>query len=99
MSDANHFFFLLAEGTTNGVPSKTCVTGNKKVATGNGTVAGIGRSKAEKIWFRALTVYMTSSTNFAGARAATISASTDLFGATSAETDAVKAAWTAVNRK
>jgi zinc metalloprotease ZmpA len=96
---ANHFFFLLAEGTTNGVPSKTCVTGNKKIATGNGTVAGIGRTKAEKIWYRALTVYMTSSTNFAGARAATISASTDLFGATSAETNAVKTAWTAVNRR
>ena len=96
---ANHFFFLLAEGTTAGSPSKTCVAGNKKVATGNGTVVGIGRAKAEQIWFRALTVYMTSNTNFAGARAATISASTDLYGATSAETNAVKAAWTAVNRK
>jgi len=93
---ANHFFFLLAEGTTAGVPSKTCVSGNKKTATGTGTLTGIGRDKAAKIWYRALTVYMTSTTNFAGARAATISAATDLYGAT--EIAAVKAAWTAVNR-
>ncbi|MFZ2989260.1 M4 family metallopeptidase [Ideonella sp.] len=96
---ANHFFFLLAEGTTAGVPSKTCVTGNKKTATGTGTLTGIGRSKAGAIWYRALTVYMTSNTNFAGARAATISAATDLYGASSVETTAVKNAWTAVGRK
>jgi Zn-dependent metalloprotease len=94
---ANHFYFLLAEGTTAGVPSKTCVSGNTRVATGTGTLAGIGRAKAEKIWYRALTVYMTSSTNYAGARTATTSAATDLYGATSPEVAAVKAAWTAVN--
>ena len=93
---ANHFYFLLAEGTTNGSPSPTCVAGNTRVATGTGTVAGIGRAKAEKIWYRALTVYMTSATNYAAARVATVSAATDLYGATSAETNAVKAAWTAV---
>ena len=59
---ANHFFYLLAQGTTNGSPSKTCVAGNTRVATGNGSVTPIGRAKAEKIWYRALTVYMTSST-------------------------------------
>ena len=95
---ANHFYFLLAEGTTAGVPSKTCVSGNKKTATGTGTLTGIGRTKAAKIWYRALTVYMTSSTTYAGARTATISAATDLYGSTSAEVAAVKAAWTAVNR-
>jgi zinc metalloprotease ZmpA len=95
---ANHFFYLLAEGTTAGSPSKTCATGDTRVATGTGTLAGIGRAKAEKIWYRALTVYMTSSTNYAGARAATISAATDLHGAASAEVAAVAAAWTAVGR-
>ncbi|MDQ3373685.1 MAG: M4 family metallopeptidase, partial [Acidobacteriota bacterium] len=34
------------------------------------TVTAIGTSAAEKIWYRALTVYMTSSTNFSGARTA-----------------------------
>jgi len=95
---ANHFYFLLAEGTTNGSPSKTCVAGNTRVATGNGTVVGVGRAKAEKIWYRALTVYMTSSTNYAAARTATVRAATDLYGAGSAEVTAVGNAWTAVNR-
>jgi Zn-dependent metalloprotease len=95
---ANHFYYLLAEGTSAGSPSKTCVAGNTRVATGNGTVTGIGRAKAEKIWYRALTVYMTSSTNYAGARAASITAANDLYGAGSAESSAVAAAWTAVGR-
>lgn len=95
---ANHFFYLLAEGTTNGVPSKTCVAGNTRVATGNGTVAGIGRAKAEKIWYRALSVYMTANESFAQARLDTVKAAQDLYGVGSAEANAVAAAWTAVNR-
>ncbi len=95
---ANHFYFLLAEGTTNGSPSKTCLAGNTKVATGLGSVAGIGRAKAEKIWYRALAVYMVPNTNYAAARTATINAANDLYGAGSAESMAVAAAWTAVNR-
>jgi Zn-dependent metalloprotease len=95
---ANHFFYLLAEGTTAGNPSPTCAAGNTRVATGTGTVAGITRAKAEKIWYRALTVYMTSATNYAGARAATLKAAADLYGAGSVEVNAVAAAWTAVGR-
>jgi zinc metalloprotease ZmpA len=95
---ANHFFYLLAEGTANGSPSKTCVAGNTRTATGNGSLTGIGRAKAEKIWYRALTVYMTASTNYAAARTATINAANDLYGASSAERNAVAAAWTAVGR-
>ncbi len=95
---ANHFFYLLAEGTNAGSPSKTCKAGDTRVATGTATLAGIGRAKAEKIWYRALTVYMTSSTNYAGARSATLNAAGDLYGAGSAEQSAVAAAWTAVGR-
>jgi Zn-dependent metalloprotease len=95
---ANHFYYLLAEGTTSGSPSKTCVAGNTRVATGNGTVTGIGRTKAEKIWYRALSVYMIPSETFAQARADTIKAANDLYGVGSAESNAVAAAWTAVNR-
>jgi Zn-dependent metalloprotease len=95
---ANHFYFLLAQGTTAGSPSPTCVAGNTRVATGTGTLAGIGRAKAEKIWYRALTVYMTSGTTYAQARTATLSAAADLYGAGSPEVNAVAAAWTAVNR-
>jgi Zn-dependent metalloprotease len=93
---ANHFFYLLSQGTTAGSPSKTCLSSNTRVATGTGTLTGITRAKAEKIWYRALTVYMTSSTNYAAARVATVNAATDLYGASSTETNAVKAAWSAV---
>ncbi|MFC4784511.1 M4 family metallopeptidase [Nocardioides sp. MAHUQ-72] len=90
---ANHYFYLLSEGsgakTINGIAynSPTC----------NGVaVTGIGRDAAAKIWYRALTVYMTSSTNYAGARVANVNAATDLYGAGSTQVAAVKAAWTAV---
>nr|BFD84993.1 M4 family metallopeptidase [Streptomyces sp. Xyl84] len=90
---ANHFAYLLAEGsgakTVNGVAynSPTC---------NNSTVTGIGHDKLGKIWYRALTVYMTSSTNYAAARTATLNAAKDLYGAGSAEYNAVAAAWSAV---
>jgi len=94
---ANHFFFLLAEGTNSSFgASPTCAAGNTRVATGSGSLTGIGRDAAAKIWYRALTVKMTSNTNYAGARAATISAANDLYGAGSAQSAAVAAAWTAV---
>jgi hypothetical protein len=49
---------------------------------------------AAKIWYRALTVYMTSSTTFAAARTATAQAATDLYGATAAAS--VHLGWDAV---
>ena len=39
---------------------------------------------------------MTSNTNYAGARTATLNAANDLYGAGSAEATAVAATWTAV---
>lgn len=96
---ANHFYYLLAEGAVVpagfGVGSWANLTPASLVCNGNTAITGIGRAKAEKIWYRALTVYMTSSTNYAGARAATIQAATDLYTAT--EAAAVATAWSAVN--
>lgn len=90
----NHFFYLLAEGsgakTIGGVAhgSTTC----------NGTsITGIGRAAAAAIWYRALTVYMTSSTNYAGARTATLDAAKDLYGQGSTQYATVAAAWSAVS--
>ncbi|GLX79442.1 hemagglutinin [Thalassotalea insulae] len=57
-------------------------------------VPSIGLAKAEQIFYRALTTYMSSSTDFAGARSATAQAATDLYGAT--EATAVETAWCAV---
>ncbi|TXS09610.1 MULTISPECIES: M4 family metallopeptidase [unclassified Streptomyces] len=93
---ANHFFYLLAEGS--GAKTIGGVDYDSPTSDGS-TVTGIGRQKAYQIWYKALSVYMTSSTDYAGARDATEKAATDLFGADSAELAAVDAAWTGVNVK
>ncbi|MFG2883264.1 M4 family metallopeptidase [Streptomyces sp. NPDC048297] len=91
---ANHFAYLLAEGS--GAKTINGVSYDSPTYDGQ-AVTGIGRDKVGKIWYRALTVYMTSSTNYAGARTATLNAAKDLYGAGSAEYDAVASAWSAVN--
>ena len=92
---ANHFFYLLAEGAA--VPAGFNLTPAQLVCNGNTAIAGVGRDAAAKIWYRALTVYMTSNTNYAAARVATLSAAKDLFGQASAQYSAVAAAWSAVS--
>ena len=79
----NHMFYLLAEGGT----SK---------CNGN-AVTGIGRDKAARIWYKAITDHMTSSTNYAGARVAALAAASALYGAGSPEVAAVAAAYSAIN--
>ncbi|MEU8684597.1 M4 family metallopeptidase [Streptomyces sp. NPDC048611] len=90
---ANHFFYLLSEGSgakeIGGVKYDSPTADDKKVE-------GIGRDKAEKIWFKALTEYMTSNTDYKAAREATVKAATDLYKADSAEVKGVEAAWTGV---
>jgi Zn-dependent metalloprotease len=78
---ANNFFYLLANGGTN--------------RTSGIAVSGIGISKAERIWYVALTGYMTSTCTFAQARTATVNAATQLYGSTSVDVQRVKDAWTA----
>ena len=90
----NHFFYLLAMGS--GQKSLNGVSYNSPTCNGS-TVTGIGNTAAAAIWYRALTVYMTSSTNYAGARTATLNAAKDLYGAGSTNYNAVAAAWSAVN--
>ncbi|MFF3890436.1 M4 family metallopeptidase [Streptomyces sp. NPDC001914] len=91
---ANHFFYLLSEGS--GAKTINGVSYNSPTYSGS-TVTGIGRAKALQIWYKALTTYMTSSTNYKGARTATLSAASALYGSSSTEYAAVAAAWTAVN--
>lgn len=79
---ANHAFYLASVGGTHHLSGVT--------------VTGIGTADAARIWYRALTVYMTSSTNFAGARTATINAANDLFGSTSAQATTIATTWCAV---
>jgi Zn-dependent metalloprotease len=81
----NHFFYLLAEGSSGGPKaSPTC---------GAPAVTGIGREKAARLYFRALTTYFVSTTNYAKAREGTLSAAADLYGKCGTEHKAVNAAW------
>ncbi|GAB2843029.1 M4 family metallopeptidase [Streptomyces deserti] len=91
---ANHFAYLLAEGS--GTKTLNGVTYHSPTCDGS-TVTGIGRAALGRIWYRALTVYMTSSTTYAAARTATLNAAKDLYGAGSTQYRAVAAAWSAVN--
>ncbi|MFI1921616.1 M4 family metallopeptidase [Streptomyces sp. NPDC020377] len=91
---ANHFFYLLAEGsgrtTVHGIAYDSPTYDGKPVAA-------LGLANATNVWYRALTRYMTSTTDYAGARTATLQAAADLFGTTSDAYEAVGNAWAAVN--
>jgi Zn-dependent metalloprotease len=93
---ANHFFFLLAHGSqVDGLSDNIA----SPMTNGVTSITGIGNDKAGRIWYRALTAYMTSRTTYAGARTATLNAARDLYGATSVEYSTVNTAWLAVNVK
>lgn len=93
---ANHFFYLLSEGS--GAKDINGVHYDSPTVDGS-TVTGIGRDKAVQIWYKALTAYFTSTTDYHGAREGTLKAAADLYGANSAEAKAVDAAWAGVNVK
>ncbi|WP_373306815.1 M4 family metallopeptidase [Streptomyces spinoverrucosus] len=90
---ANHFFYLLSEGS--GAKVINGVSYNSPTADGL-PVTGIGRAKAEQIWFKALTTKFTSTTNYAAARTGTLAVAGELYGTTSAEYKAVQDAWAGV---
>ncbi len=77
----NYAFYLLAKGGTH----------HK-----GGSMTGIGATKAERIWYKALTSYMTSNTNFKGARTATLNAAASIYGSGSTEYSRVASSWSLV---
>jgi Zn-dependent metalloprotease len=82
---ASHAFYLAIEGGTN--------------RSSGQTVPGVGaanREQIEKVFFRALTTMMPSSSTFALTRATTIQAARDLYGSGGAVERAVTQAWDAV---
>jgi Zn-dependent metalloprotease len=81
----NHWFYILSVGKSgiNGIGNAYNVT-------------GISISKAEKIAYRAETVYMTANTTFANARTYAIQAAIDLYGDCSPEVISTTNAWYAV---
>ncbi|XUL93271.1 M4 family metallopeptidase [Streptomyces galilaeus] len=91
---SSHAYYLLAEGSGR----KTIGGFAYDSPTYDGsTVTGIGRAKATAIFYRALTRYMVSTTDFHDARLATLKAAADLYGANSTEYQTVDKAWAAVN--
>lgn len=82
---SNYWYYLLTIGG-----SGTNDLGNSFSVTGQGW------TKSSKIAFRGLTVYFTSSTNFANARSLTEQAAVDLYGNCSPELTATSNAWYAV---
>jgi Zn-dependent metalloprotease len=85
----NRCFYFLSQGaTTGGDTSSTYLPGG---------MPGIGNQKAAKIWYRALTTYMTPSTDYAAARIAMITAARDLYPLSGPEEVAVWNAFAAIN--
>jgi Zn-dependent metalloprotease len=82
---SNHAFYLAVEGGTN--------------RTSNLAVQGVGaanREQIEKVFYRAFTALLPANATFSLARATTIQAARDLYGAGSNPERAVTQAWTAV---
>jgi Zn-dependent metalloprotease len=82
---ASHAFYLAIEGGTNRT-SRLAVQG----------VGASNRDQIEKVFYRGFTQLLPSNATFSTARAATIQAARDLYGAGSAPERAVTQAWTAV---
>lgn len=81
---ANLAYYLLSQG------------GTHPRGRSNTQVTGIGITEAAAIFYRANAVYLTSSSNFAAARTATLNAAADLYGTSSNEYTQVGNAWAAV---
>ncbi len=88
----NHWFYLLAEGSSpgGGKPSSPICSG------GPASVTGIGIQKAGKIFMGALG-RKTSTWRYANVRSASLAAVVELYGAASTECATTKAAWNAVS--
>ncbi|MBP1772755.1 MAG: hypothetical protein H6P99_1918 [Holophagaceae bacterium] len=88
----NRCFYFLSQGASN------VSTSNFYSSYLPGGMTGIGNDKAAHIVYKALTAYMTSSTNYAGAKTACLNAAVALgYPAGSAEYTAVVNAFKAIN--
>jgi vibriolysin len=85
---ANLAFYMMVMGGTH-PRAKTSINVTALSATTSTSL-----DMAQRLWYRALTTYWTSTTGFSGARTGTVQAATDLYGAAAAAS--VTAAWDAV---
>ncbi|MEH7440247.1 M4 family metallopeptidase [Neobacillus drentensis] len=72
--------------TNSGIPNKAAYL----------TISSLGTSVAEKIYYRALTVYLAPQSDFSDARASLLAAAADLYGTGSTQYNAVASAWSQV---
>ncbi|MFE9955522.1 M4 family metallopeptidase [Micromonospora sp. NPDC005299] len=86
----NHWFYLLANGSspTNGQPASSTCNGS--------SVTGLGIQKAMKIMYNAM-LLKTSSSSYLKYRVWTLQAAKNLYPTSCTEFNAVKAAWTAIS--
>jgi len=89
----NHWFYLASEGS--GAKVINGVSYNSPTCNAS-TVTGIGRAAAEKIWYRTLSTYLTSNSNYAAARTGAIKSAKDLYGAASTQCAGIEASFSAI---
>ena len=87
----NRFFYFLSQGASGDASSQAYSSYLP------GGMAGIGNDKAARIWYTAMTEFLTPVAKYADARTAGIGAATELYGDGSAEVLAVKSAFAAIN--
>jgi Zn-dependent metalloprotease len=79
-----------------GIPNKVAYLVSEGGLHYGVAVAGLGREATESIWYRALRHHMGPATDFEGARAATVNAAAELYGAGSPAVCSVRNAWASV---
>ncbi|MGA2080072.1 MAG: M4 family metallopeptidase [Holophaga sp.] len=87
----NRCFFFMSQGSSD---DKSTDFYTSYLPKGMG---GLGNDVAAHIWYRAMATYMTSDTDYAGARQANIKAARDLYGAGGPEEQAVWNAFHGIN--
>ena len=87
----NRFFYFLSQGASS---DKTAPNYSAYLPEG---MAGIGNDKTARIWYTALTEWLTPMDGFAAARDAGVNAAIELYGDGSPEVAAVKSAFAAIN--
>jgi len=89
----NHWFYLASEGS--GAKVINGVSYNSPTCNAS-TVTPIGRDAASKIWYRTLSTYLTSNSNYAAARTGAIKSAKDLYGAASSQCAGVETSFSAI---
>ncbi|SHH04477.1 M4 family metallopeptidase [Massilia sp. CF038] len=90
----NRMFYFLAQGSK---ADKDSDFYSKYLVRKPAAMTGIGLDKAYRIWFKAATTKFNAISNYKDARAKTIAAAQELYGADSREAVAVQRAYAAIN--